>query len=283
MKTTMQANLKDAQKNHYAIPAFNVYNLEFVRAVISVAEELNSPVILAITPGTNTFSQAHFMRAIIKEAEQHTKVPIIHHLDHHTDIEAIKASIDLGVKSVMIDASAEPFEENIKRTQEVVAYAHPRGVSVEAELGKLIGIEDDLVVGEKDAALTDPKKAQEFVERTNVDALAVAIGTAHGLYKDKPKLDFNRLKTIAKKLDIPLVLHGASGLSERAVRECIQLGITKVNIATELKIPFAAAIRDYLTAHPDEMDPRKYLTPAIEAIKPVIRAKIKMCQSKGKA
>lgn len=283
MKTTMQENLKDAQKNHYAIPAFNVYNLEFVRAVLSEAEKLKSPVILAITPGTNTFSNAHLMRAIIKEAEAHTRVPIIHHLDHHTDINAIKASIDLGVKSVMIDASAETFEENIKRTKEVVAYAHSRGVSVEAELGKLIGIEDDLEVDEKDSALTDPKKAKEFVKRTQIDALAVAIGTAHGLYKKEPNLDFKRLQEIEAEVDVPLVLHGASGVSEKDVQQCIDLGITKVNIATELKIPFASAIRDYFIKHPDEMDPRKYLNPAIEAIKPVIRAKIKMCKSEGKA
>ncbi len=275
--------LKDAQQRRYAVPAFNVYNLEFIRGIVDVAEEQNSPVILALTPGTNAFSGAENIHAIIKTIASKANVPVAAHLDHHEDVETIKRSIDIGIKSAMIDASGLPFETNVETVREVVDYAHRFDVSVEAELGKLVGQEDDLVVEDKDSELTDPNKAVEFVERTNVDSLAVAIGTAHGLYKSEPRLDLDRLEAIRDKVDIPLVLHGASGVPEKMVRKCIDLGIAKVNIATEIKGPFARTIRDYLNENPEEIDPRKFLKPAIKAMQDVARQKIKMCKSDGKA
>jgi tagatose 1,6-diphosphate aldolase GatY/KbaY len=191
--------------------------------------------------------------------------------------------IDMGYKSVMIDASHHPFEENIQIVREVVDYAVKYGVSVEAELGRLGGIEDDMVVNEKDSFLTDPDSAVEYVERTGIDSFAVAIGTAHGLYKSDPKLDFDRLAIINEKLDLPLVLHGASGIPSADVKRTIGLGISKVNIATELKIPFAEAVRKYLLENLDANDPRKYLTPGKEAMEKVVIQKILMCGSDGKA
>lgn len=185
--------LLDAQKNRYAVPAFNIHNLETSQVVIEAANEMKSPMILAATPGTIKFAGKDYLQRIIEIGAKNSKVPIAFHLDHHEEFEKIKDSINLGCKSVMIDASIYPFEDNIRIVKQVVDYAHRFDVTVEAELGKLVGQEDELVVKEKDAQLTNPKLAKIFVERTGIDSLAVAIGTAHGLYKSEPKLDFNRL------------------------------------------------------------------------------------------
>jgi tagatose 1,6-diphosphate aldolase GatY/KbaY len=275
--------LLDGQKNKYAVPAFNIHNLETVQVVIEAANEMKSPVILAATPGTIKFAGKDYLQSIVDIGAKNSIVPIAFHLDHHEEFDKIKDSIDLGCKSVMIDASAHTFEENIRRVKEVVDYAHRFDVTVEAELGKLVGQEDDLVVDEKDSQFTDPRMAKEFVERTGIDSLAVAIGTAHGLYKSEPKLDYNRLKEIRGLVDIPLVLHGASGVPEESVRKSIELGICKVNIATELKIPFSDAIKEYFSENPHANDPRKYLVPAKEAMKKVVINKILMCQSSNRA
>lgn len=210
-------------------------------------------------------------------------LPIALHLDHFEDIEEIKKYLDLGFTSAMIDASKENFQNNIKKVKEVVDYAHEKGAVVEAELGKLGGIEDDLIVDEKNAMYTDPNSAKEFVERTGIDSLAVAIGTAHGLYKGELKLDFQRLSEIRSKVKVPLVLHGASDVPINLVRKAISLGITKVNIATDLKIPFAEAVKSYFRENPEANDPRKYMTPGKEAMKAIVEAKIKMCGSENKA
>lgn len=275
--------LLDGQKNKYAVPAFNIHNLETVQVVIEAANEMKSPVILAATPGTIKFAGKDYLQSIVDIGAKNSIVPIAFHLDHHEEFDKIKDSIDLGCKSVMIDASAHTFEENIRRVKGVVDYAHRFDVTVEAELGKLVGQEDDLVVDEKDSQFTDPRMAKEFVERTGIDSLAVAIGTAHGLYKSEPKLDYNRLKEIRGLVDIPLVLHGASGVPEESVRKSIELGICKVNIATELKIPFSDAIKEYFSENPHANDPRKYLGPAKEAMKKVVINKILMCQSNNRA
>lgn len=275
--------LLDAQKGKYAVPAFNIHNLETIEVVVETANELKSPVIVAATPGTVKYSGCDYLVSILETAAEKYNIPIAYHLDHHEDFQLIKKSIDLGCKSVMIDASHYDFEENIKIVKEVVDYAHRFDVTVEAELGKLGGREDDLVVDEKDAMYTNPEKAQEFIERTGIDSLAVAIGTAHGLYKEEPKLDFERLKLINERTTVPLVLHGASGVPEESVKKSIELGICKVNIATELKIPFAKAICEHFKAHPDANDPRKYLIPAKEAMKKVVIEKIRMCGSENKA
>lgn len=284
-KTTL-VNTKEmllkAQKEGYAVPAFNVHNLETIQVIVEAAAELRSPVILAGTPGTFSYGGRDYIQAIAETAARRHDIPIALHLDHHEALEDIRESVELGTKSVMIDASHHAFEENIRIVKEVVELARASGATVEAELGRLGGQEDDLIVDEADSFYTDPAAAKEFVERTGIDSLAVAIGTAHGLYKSEPKLDFDRLAEIREVVDVPLVLHGASGISVKDVRRAIELGCCKVNIATELKIPFSSALRNYLLEHPDANDPRKYMAPGKEAMSRVVKEKIKMCMSENR-
>jgi len=280
---TTTAMLLKAQNENYAVPAFNIHNLETLQVVVDTAAELKSPVIIAGTPGTVQYAVAEYLVAIAEVAAQKHSIPIALHLDHFEELEEIKNCIDIGFTSAMIDASKEPFEENVQKVKKIVEYAHVKGKVVEAELGKLVGIEDDMIVDEKESAYTDPEMAKEFVERTGIDSLAVAIGTAHGLYKGEPKLDFDRLKEIKSKVSIPLVLHGASDVPELLVKRAIGLGICKVNIATDLKIPFANAVKKYFIEHVDANDPRKYMTPGKIAMKEIVISKIKMCGSDNKA
>ncbi|MGW9018596.1 tagatose bisphosphate family class II aldolase [Priestia megaterium] len=272
-----------AQKGKYAIPAFNIHNLETLQVVVETAAELKSPVILAGTPGTINYCGPEFFVSMAETAASLHDIPIAIHLDHFESLEEIQRCVEAGFTSCMIDASHDPFEENVRIVKEVVEYAHSKGVTVEAELGRLGGIEDDLVVDEKDAKFTNPAQALEFVERTGLNSLAVAIGTAHGLYKGEPNLDFDRLAEINERVDVPLVLHGASDVPVEAVQRAIDLGVCKVNVATDLKIPFANAVKTYFNENPDANDPRKYLSPAKEAMKEVVAEKIKMCRSEGKA
>ncbi|EKO3692398.1 tagatose bisphosphate family class II aldolase [Vibrio metschnikovii] len=271
--------LKDAQRNNYAVPAFNIHNLETIQVIVETAAEMRSPVILAGTPGTYKHAGVDYLVSICKAAAKKHKLPLVLHLDHHESITDIEEKIHAGIRSAMIDASHSPFDENIKTVKAVVDMCHRHGVSVEAELGLLGGQEDDLIVDEANAQLTDPSSAKEFVLRTGIDSLAVAIGTAHGLYKAEPKLDFERLAAIRQCVDIPLVLHGASGISDEDVRHCIELGVCKVNVATELKIAFSDAMKDYLSSHPDANDPRQYLVPGMQAMKEVVISKINVCGS----
>ncbi len=274
--------LLKAQKEGYAVPAFNCHNLETIQVIVETANEMRSPVIIAGTPGTFDYAGRDYIQAIVETASQKYNIPIVLHLDHHTDIKSIKKSLELGTKSVMIDASHYNYEENIQIVKKVVEMAHKFGATVEAELGMLGGQEDDLIVDEKDSKYTNPTQAADFVKKTGIDSLAVAIGTAHGLYKEEPKLDFERLKEIREIVKIPLVLHGASGVPEEAVRKAISLGITKVNIATELKIPFSNALRTYLINHPEANDPRKYMEDAKRAMSDVVKEKILMCMSQNR-
>jgi len=279
--TSTKEMLLKARNYKYAVPAFNIHNLETMKVVIEVAYKLKSPVILAVTPGTAKFSDIEYLVAIGNAASKKYDIPIAIHLDHFTNVNLIKEYINLGCKSAMIDASLDSFEENIKKTVEIVKYAHARNVTVEAELGVLSGNEEDLVINDKESKYTDPDLAKEFVERTKVDSLAVAIGTAHGIYKSTPKLDFKRLEEINDKVDVPLVLHGASGLSNEDIQQAIELGICKVNIATELKIPFANAVKQHFNRYPQEIDPRKYLTSGKNAMSKVVADKIRICNSNG--
>lgn len=274
--------LLHAQKNGYAVPAFNCHNLETIQVIVETANELRSPVIIAGTPGTFDYAGRDYIQSIVETAAKKYNIPIVLHLDHHTKIEDIEASLKLGTKSVMIDASHHSYDENIAIVKKVVELAHKFDTTVEAELGILGGQEDDLVVNEKDSKYTNPQQAVDFVKKTGIDSLAVAIGTAHGLYKEDPKLDFERLKEIRSLVTIPLVLHGASGVPEEAVKKAISLGITKVNIATELKIPFSHKLREYLVAHPEENDPRKYMKDAKKAMAEVVKEKILMCMSQNR-
>ena len=275
--------LLDAQKGKYAVPAFNVHNMETIQTVVEAAAELRSPIIVAATPGTMKYAGPEFFIKLVEICSDKYDIPIAMHLDHHESYDEIVNAIQIGTKSAMIDASHLSFEENVAMVKKVVDYAHRFDVTVEGELGILGGQEDDLVRDDKDSKYTNPAQAKEYVERTGIDSLAVAIGTAHGVYKEEPKLDFERLAEIRAVVDVPLVLHGASGVPAEQVKKAIELGITKVNIATELKMPFAETLRQVLVSKPNESDPRKYFGPAKEAMKKVAIEKILMCGSNGKA
>ncbi len=275
--------LKKAQREGYAVPAFNIHNLETLQVVVETAAELKSPVILAGTPSTIEYAGADYIVSMAEVAAKTYKIPIAIHLDHFEDVKAIKNYIDKGFKSVMIDASHEEYENNINIVKDVVSYAHKFDATVEAELGRLGGQEDDLVVDEKDAMYTNPDQAKDFVEKTGIDSLAVAIGTAHGLYKGEAKLDFERLKEIREKVSVPLVLHGASDVPDELVKEAIKCGICKVNVATDLKIPFSDAVKKYFIDNPEANDPRKYMTPGKEAMKAIVAHKIMVCGSNNRA
>lgn len=274
--------LKRAQQGGFAVPAFNIHNLETVQVVVEIASEMGSPVILAGTPGTYDYAGADYLISICKEAARKHSIPLVLHLDHHEKLQDIQTKVNQGIRSVMIDGSHYSFDQNIDIVRSVVQYSNRFDASVEAELGQLGGQEDDLIVDSADALMTDPGSAAEFVRRTGIDSLAVAIGTAHGLYKAEPKLDFTRLEKIRSLVDIPLVLHGASGVPDEMVHRCIALGVCKVNIATELKIAFSDAIKRYFLEYPDANDPRKYITPGKVAMKQVVMNKIHMCGSEGK-
>ncbi|WP_434527114.1 tagatose bisphosphate family class II aldolase [Photorhabdus asymbiotica] len=274
--------LKKALREGYAVPAFNVHNLETVQVVVETAARLASPVILAGTPATFSYAGTDYLVSICQEAARRHNLPLALHLDHHEELEDISHKVTAGVRSVMIDGSHLPFEENIRKVAEVVRFCHRYDVSVEAELGRLGGQEDDLNVSNADSFFTDPLAAKAFVARTGIDSLAVAIGSAHGLYHGEPHLDFERLAAIREQVDIPLVLHGASGIPEAMVQQAIALGVCKVNVATDLKIAFADAVKSYFIQHPDANDPRKYIVPGKQAMQAVVEEKIQICGSAGK-
>lgn len=271
--------LQQAQRDGYAIPAFNFHNLETVQVILDTAKELGSPIILAGTPGTYSYGGSRELLYMVNAAAEQREMQVVLHLDHHHDINDIRKKVELGIRSVMIDGSALPLFENIALTREAVAICHAYGCTVEAEIGQLIGQEDDLIVEAVDDPYTHPEDALRLVTETNVDSLAIAIGTAHGLYKEKPKLAFERLKRIAALIDVPLVLHGASGVCTEDVQRCIALGISKVNVATELKIAYSDALKLTLAEQPLLNDPREYNQYAKEAMASVVKEKILMCMS----
>ena len=275
--------LLDAQAGHYAVPAFNIHNLETLSTVVETAAEMCSPVIIAATPSTVAYAGKDYLIALVGTAMEKYDIPMSFHLDHHEDVADIEDTVAAGCRSFMIDASKLPYEENVKKVQQVVAFSHTCHATVEAELGRLVGQEDNVVVTDADKAYTNPDDAVRYVEETGIDSLAVAIGTAHGLYKGRPKLDFDRLKEIRARVSVPLVLHGASDVPDELVEKAISLGITKVNIATDLKIPFANAVKEFFKEHPEANDPRKYMTPGKQAMKEVVIHKIKVCGSEGRA
>jgi fructose-bisphosphate aldolase class II len=273
--------------------------MEIIQGIVEAGKEENAPLILQVSAGARKYAKPVYLRKLVEAAIEDTGLPIVLHLDHGENFEICKACVDDGFTSVMIDGSKHPFEENIAITKQVVEYAHERGVVVEAELGKLAGIEDNVKVTEREATFTDPDQAVEFVERTGVDSLAVAIGTSHGAYKFKgePKLDFERLEKITKMLPgFPLVLHGAStvlpefvescnkyggsipgakGVPEEMLKKAAGMGVCKINIDTDLRLAMTASVRKYLAENPSEFDPRKYLGAGRDAIKEMVRHKIK--------
>lgn len=275
--------LEDAHKNNYAVGAFNVNNMEIVQAIIEAAEETNSPVILQASQGGIKYAGVEYIAELGKIAARNATVPVAVHLDHGTDFDQVMLCIRHGFSSVMIDGSRFDLEENIAITKKVIEVAHAVGVSVEAELGKIGGTEDNITVDERDATFTSPEEAKRFVEETNVDSLAIAVGTAHGPYKGEPKIDFDRIKTIKELVNIPLVLHGSSGVPASSIEKAVSAGINKINIDTDLRIAFTDAVKDFIRENPDSIDPRKILGPAKEAMKQVIIEKMHLFGSAGRA
>lgn len=283
----------------YAVGAFNVNNMEIIQGIVDAAKEEQAPLILQVSAGARKYARPAYLIKLVEAAIEDTGLDIVLHLDHGEDFEICKKCIDDGFTSVMIDGSKHAFEENIELTKRVVDYAHNKGVVVEAELGKLAGVEDDVKVDARSATFTDPEEAALFVEKTGVDSLAIAIGTSHGAYKFKgePYLDYERLKAIHNLIpDTPLVLHGAStvlpefvarcneyggnipgaqGVPEEMIREATKYGICKVNIDTDLRLAMTAEVRKFLIEKPEEFDPRKYLSPARDAIQRMVQHKIK--------
>ena len=295
---------KKALEGGYAIGAYNVNNMEILQAIAEAAEETRSPIILQVSAGARKYANQTYLIKLVEAALATTTVPIALHLDHGADFEICKACIDGGFSSVMIDGSRFPFEENVELTKKVVEYAHERGVSVEAELGKLAGVEDDVKVDAKDARYTNVEEAVEFVKRTGCDSLAIAIGTSHGAYKFKgeAKLDFNRLAEIKKAVneavgyDFPLVLHGSSSVPAEFVAKCNQFGgnlpdaqgvpeemlayaskhgVAKINIDTDLRLAMTSTIREFFVEHPEKFDPREYMGPGRQAVKEMVIHKMK--------
>lgn len=278
---TSEKMLLDAQKGGYAVGAFNVENMEMVKAVLAAAEELKAPVMLQTTPGTIKYGTVETYAAIVKAEAEKVSVPVCLHLDHGDSFELAVQAMKAGYTSVMIDGSHEDFENNIAITKKVVDVAKAIGIPVEAELGKVGGKEDDL---EADADTnTDPMEAKEFAERTGISSLAVAIGTAHGFYVGTPVLDKPRVSAIKEVVTVPLVLHGASGLSEEDVRECVERGMCKVNFATELRAAYTAAVKKLLEEKPETYDPKKLGNVGMEAVKEQVKIRMKMCGCDGKA
>ncbi|HIT67061.1 MAG TPA: class II fructose-1,6-bisphosphate aldolase [Candidatus Merdisoma merdipullorum] len=302
---------KKAYEGGYAIGAFNVNNMEIVQAITEAAGELKSPVILQVSAGARKYANATYLRKLVEAAViENPDIPIALHLDHGADFEICKSCVDGGFTSVMIDASKYPFQENIEITRKVVEYAHAHGVVVEAELGKLAGIEDDVNVSAEDSSYTQPEEVEEFVSKTGVDSLAIAIGTSHGAFKfkpgTKPQLRFDILHEIEKKIPgFPIVLHGASsvpqeyvkiinehggalkdaiGVPEDQLREAARSAVCKINIDSDLRLGLTAGIRQVMSEHPDYFDPRQYLTVARQNVKDVVAHKIKdVLGSAGKA
>ena len=279
---TTKELLLDAQKNGYAVGAFNVENMEMVQAVVAAAEELKSPVIMQTTPSTIKYASPEMFYANVAAAAKNASVPVVMHLDHGSSFELAVHAFRAGYTSIMIDGSHSVFEENIAITKSVVDVCHAGNVPVEAELGKVGGKEDDLDGG-NGGGYTVPSEAVEFVEKTGIDSLAVAIGTAHGVCKGTPKLDVERLSEIREVVSIPLVLHGTSGVPDEAVKECIRRGICKVNYATDLRIAFSNGVKEYLAANPDAFDPKKYNAVGREKVKEYVMSKMLVCGSNGRA
>ncbi|WP_182200168.1 class II fructose-bisphosphate aldolase [Paraliobacillus salinarum] len=275
--------LEKAQKGKYGVGAFNVHSLDMIYAVTEAAADLNAPVILQTTMGTvRSLGPDNIVAAATAAADTYG-IPVALHLDHCTDYGLIVQCIRAGYTSIMIDASMHSFEENVTQTNKVMEIAKHLSINVEAELGKVGGVEDDIVVDEQDAQKAIPSECVTFVEQTNVTTLAPAIGTAHGIYTGDPDIDFNRIKEIASLVDVPLVLHGGSAIPNEDVKKCIALGMAKMNVSTELKHAYSKAIQKHFEEDPSGLDPRAYLTKAKDAAKALVKEKIRLVGCDNKA
>lgn len=298
---TTKKMFEDAYKGNYAVGAFNVNNMEIIQGIVQAGEKLNAPLILQVSAGARKYANHVYLVKLVEAAVETTGLPIALHLDHGPDFETCKSCIDGGFTSVMIDGSHLPYEENIELTKKVVEYAHAHGVTVEGELGQLAGIEDDVNVSDEDASFTRPEEVEDFVGRTGVDSLAIAIGTSHGAYKfkpgQKPQLRFDILEEVGKRLpNFPIVLHGASsvvpefvaeinkyggqmpdaiGIPEEMLRQAAGMAVCKINIDSDLRLAMTAAVRKHMAENPSHFDPRQYLAPAREAIQGMVEHKIK--------
>lgn len=297
---TTKKMFEDAYKGGYAIGAFNVNNMEIIQGIVEAGKKLNAPLILQVSKGARAYANHTYLVKLVEAAVEETGLPIALHLDHGPDFETCKSCIDGGFTSVMIDGSSLPYKENVALTKKVVDYAHAHGVVVEGELGQLAGIEDEVNVSAEDAAYTNPDQVYDFVTRTGVDSLAIAIGTSHGAYKfkpgQKPQLRFDILEEVSKRLPgFPIVLHGASsvipefveeinkyggdmpnaiGIPEEMLRQAATMAVCKINIDSDLRLAMTAAIRKHLYEYPSHFDPRQYLKPAREAIEGMVEHKI---------
>ena len=297
---TTKKMFEDAYKGGYAVGAFNVNNMEIIQGIVQAGEKLNAPLILQVSAGARKYANHAYLVKLVEAASETSGLPIALHLDHGPDFETCKSCIDGGFTSVMIDGSHFPYEENVALTKKVVEYAHAHGVVVEGELGQLAGIEDDVNVSAEDASFTKPEQVQDFVERTGVDSLAIAIGTSHGAYKfkpgQKPQLRFDILEEVSKRLPgFPIVLHGASsvipeyvdminanggkmpdaiGIPEDMLRQAAKMAVCKINIDSDLRLAMTGSIRQYFAEHPDHFDPRQYLKPARANIKDLVKRKL---------
>ncbi len=262
--------LKDAQQRHYAVGAFNIVNFQTARAVLESAERLNSPVILQTSVSTVEAIGQVPLIAFLRQLGSQVNVPVAIHLDHCTKLDFALQCADLGWTSVMVDFSKKSFVENMKNTKIAVDHCHAIGVSVEGELGAIFGVEDNIVVDEREASLADPDNSLEYCDATGIDAFAPAIGTAHGLYKGIPKVEFGLLKKISESIPCPAVVHGGTGLTADAFRECIQNGATKINISTAVKIAYCQAMAAYMQTHQNENNPLKLDAAAVKAVSDIV-------------
>ncbi len=297
---TTKKMFEDAYKGGYAVGAFNVNNMEIIQGIVAAGKKLNAPLILQVSKGARAYANHRYLVKLVEAAVEESGLPIALHLDHGPDFETCKACIDGGFTSVMIDGSSLPYEENIAVTKKVVEYAHAHGVVVEGELGQLAGVEDEVNVSAEDASYTNPDQVEDFVKRTGVDSLAIAIGTSHGAYKfkpgQKPQLRFDILEEVSKRLPgFPIVLHGASsvipefveeinkyggsmpdaiGIPEDMLRQAATMAVCKINIDSDLRLAMTAAVRKHFVEHPSDFDPRQYLKPARDAIEGMVEHKI---------
>ncbi|MDI3317392.1 MAG: class II fructose-1,6-bisphosphate aldolase [Bacillota bacterium] len=275
--------LQAADAGGYAVGAFNCNNLEILQAILAAAEAERAPVIVQTSQGALQYAGLSLLAAMIRTAAEEASVPVALHLDHGTDFAVEISCLRAGYTSLMYDGSKHPYAENVAGTRRIVEIAHAVGVSVEGELGTISGTEDLVSVSEQEAFYTDPAQAAAFVEETGVDALAVAVGTAHGVYRQAPHLDFQRLAAIDRQVKVPLVLHGSSGVPDDQIREAVRLGVRKINIDTELRQSFSSTLRSWLPEHAGEIDPRKILGPARAAMQAKVQEKIRLFGSAGRA
>lgn len=280
--TTKEMLLK-AQREGYAVGAFNAENMEMVQAVIEAAEELRAPVIIQTTPGTLNYASPELFAGMVAAEAGKAAIPVALHLDHGNSFELAARAIKAGYTSIMIDGSKEKFEDNVAISSEVVKMAHAMGIPVEAELGTVGGKEDNHSVSESEKSYTDPAEAEEFAKVTGVDSLAVGIGNAHGFYKGVPELKFDILENTKKRVSVPIVLHGASGIPDEDVKKATGLGICKVNFATELRDAYSKGVKEYLAENPGVFDPKKYGAAGKETVKKLVKHKIEVCNCAGKA